>query len=1271
MDVDGTLNLANLPAFPVLPPVPDSQESIFSFAALDGTCPDATVDEAVDVPVPSSQDAALAQQAQHDLNIHAVAASSTVDGPSIGGVEPAQAQADMIVPHADAPVPSASELVDESREQAIMNEHAQQRSAILAALRSGRLQCPMCSSFATQSAPGLVRHICSMHHGTSLDHASTFCLQTLERGFCVSPGCGALRRFGNRHCSRCHSSADIRTVLVGDIIPAPPSMRFDEESRSDTAAVPIPSSAPMEEDGISLGADFLARVRRLPSSSCLIHTPFSLRLQMCEIMAKSVDEALNGSVTANILEESRSKLIYSMPPKGTSNVSELRIRCGLWTEGHFDQLLERIEQQNFNRSQRRKRKGTTPANRAELARKARSTAAEGAYKKALGVFGDGPINLSAADQVRHATSLLPCSSRPETACANIADDEIRSAPFLGAQSTYGTDDAEHPLRGVRFGPLSAPGPSGARPEHIKEALMAKSRPVTNKLLRSLERLEKAASKGTLPETMGWLRRSRLMYLKKKTGVKLRPIRIGEILRRIISKRSVRTHRSRIQLGVKAHRQGAVAIPRGCEALVHFRDLVERAASTGTIDPLVSVDSDLANCFCTLEWDTMREDLQTIVPEVMPWVSWQQQSPGVVVLPCGDELSIDRGAEQGDPLGSLEAASSLGAASLAAHKSMCGENRELADISPQEHWGIDQWFADDGQLFLKSNHADSFLRKIDGELHKRGAFRETGEYKKSVARLLCPAGSQASSDWCTEYIQASCLTPPTDSPVEVLGAPVGPFGDFSTAMEKVHTKIAELHSNIADIDDPATELVLTRKCADVSRAMYLMRCCGDRLLQQDLEKFDDGLLQAVESCLRGEISENPRMQATCGVRQGGVGLRSAKRIALIAAVASLASARPMVFSMCSDMVRTGLAGEGVLESEFDARLDAAMSALSSTVPAETAETIRSFVAQCQEHAELEWRDLGTDAAISAGGGHSGRRPGHNLVNQMWDADSEMISESATSLDAGHPQRGISHIVDEHCMDALTERFQSNSQPQHVARLRDIRHPNQCHDWLWALGARKQAALPAEEFVVAVRLRLGASVIDDVTTCSYCHDHLIDSSGLCALQCAGSCATRGHTAVKDAVMELAVQADPAAEAEPAGLVAHRPGLRPADVLCAGSSRGQLCALDVGVTMPLPADGDTDAAQRYKDLKLRKYRNYADAMRAQGITYTPIIWTSWGRAHDDVIQHLRSLAARAARRRGLVSHKDILREAQFNIALELQARAARMVLACTRPPEDADDE
>ena len=55
---------------------------------------------------------------------------------------------------------------------------------------------------------------------------------------------------------------------------------------------------------------------------------------------------------------------------------------------------------------------------------------------------------------------------------------------------------------------------------------------------------------------------------------------------------------------------------------------------------------------------------------------------------------------------------------------------------------------------------------------------------------------------------------------------------------------------------------------------------------------------------------------------------------------------------------------------------------------------------------------------------------------------------------------------------------------------------------------------------------------------------------------------------------------------------------------------------------------------------------------------------------MQTMRSLAARAARRRGLVAHSDILREARLHVALEIQARAARMVLACTATPDPEED-
>ena len=107
---------------------------------------------------------------------------------------------------------------------------------------------------------------------------------------------------------------------------------------------------------------------------------------------------------------------------------------------------------------------------------------------------------------------------------------------------------------------------------------------------------------------------------------------------------------------------------------------------------------------------------------------------------------------------------------------------------------------------------------------------------------------------------------------------------------------------------------------------------------------------------------------------------------------------------------------------------------------------------------------------------------------------------------------------------------------------------------ALEARTKKAgnSPPDEFVSALRLRLGATLMSDDRMCSYCGEAVLDTHGHHSLVCAGAEATRGHTHVRDQVLNLALQADPAAEAEPLALVASQLGLRPADILTSGRSK-----------------------------------------------------------------------------------------------------------------------
>ena len=542
------------------------------------------------------------------------------------------------------------------------------------------------------------------------------------------------------------------------------------------------------------------------------------------------------------------------------------------------------------------------------------------------------------------------------------------------------------------------------------------------------------------------------------------------------------------------------------------------------------------------------------------------------------------------------------------------------------------------------------------LARRGARRGVGEDRKSVARLL-GRPDQPSRPWCTDYIRHTCIVPPPSDQPSVLQAPVGFNGDYAGAMEKACGKVRALREQVSWTDDAPTEVVLTRRCLDIGRVTYLLRRSGDRIPDDKLREFDSDLRCAIEHSLRGELSEEAWTQTQIGVKQGGLGLRAASRSALIAAVSSMLDARPRVHTMCASMSAAGLAPHGVLEDTFDRRLNSAIQQLQGSAPdSVTAELRQQIATRMLPTSRAEPHD--SDGGSPRGLGSPGRRPGYGLVDGMPQMDDE------------HPEHRRGREPTQHCLhrifDAVTAEDLANAHAAthrhgHVVRLRELQHPSVDHTWLWCLGKSRAEALPEEKYVVAVRARLGASQIHDAKVCSFCGKDALDSECLHALVCAGPEATKGHTRVKNHLMDLALQADPAAESEPQCLASLQPDARPADVLCSLGGPGQLAAMDVGITTPTPAHGDVDACELYKTRKLQKYQRLFPQLTAQGITYKPLIWSSWGRSHADASTVCRHLAAKAARRRGLADHKDILADTSAKIGTALQARLADMITRC----------
>eukprot|EP00973_Karenia_brevis_P030748 4240587-Karenia_brevis.AAC.1 len=101
-------------------------------------------------------------------------------------------------------------------------------------------------------------------------------------------------------------------------------------------------------------------------------------------------------------------------------------------------------------------------------------------------------------------------------------------------------------------------------------------------------------------------------------------------------------------------------------------------------------------FGSIEWPRIRHAVARHFGEAGPWTEWAHGAPSVVQLPDGTEMAVNRGAEQGDPLGSTNASLALGEGMDAARKSFAdatAESRGDALVG-----AVDEWYIDDGQAF---------------------------------------------------------------------------------------------------------------------------------------------------------------------------------------------------------------------------------------------------------------------------------------------------------------------------------------------------------------------------------------------------------------------------------------------------------------------------------------------------------------------------------------------------------------------------------------------
>ena len=192
---------------------------------------------------------------------------------------------------------------------------------------------------------------------------------------------------------------------------------------------------------------------------------------------------------------------------------------------------------------------------------------------------------------------------------------------------------------------------------------------------------------------------------------------------------------------------------------------------------------------------------------------------------------------------------------------------------------------DGKASVRQGvYVDLFLECLDAEAEKVGATRGDGPDVKSHVRLVGhPDALPAFVDqsWVTERVSRTCQVDAPNADCDVLGAVAGSAPAANLKFCERVAKLHELHSPLAEVNDPATELTLGRACADVCRSVHLLRTAGHDVSEDALKEHDEGLNSFVSRALGGDLRS---------VSQGGLGFRRAVGLAIPALTSSTSSLR---------------------------------------------------------------------------------------------------------------------------------------------------------------------------------------------------------------------------------------------------------------------------------------------------------------------------------------------------------------------------------------------
>ena len=407
-----------------------------------------------------------------------------------------------------------------------------------------------------------------------------------------------------------------------------------------------------------------------------------------------------------------------------------------------------------------------------------------------------------------------------------------------------------------FHASSASGPDGLRPGHFMSLTSKGSGAAGERLKETLTDTCNLIISGKVPETICSVFYGASLCALSKKGGGIRPIAVGNTLRRLASK-VVMTSIAPTVRGQLEPSQLGVGTRAGCEAALratrHFMD--------NSTTPKVILKIDLKNAFNCIRRDKMLSVVRELIPEAYH-LFYQTYSIESLLFHGESVIASATGLQQGDPAG--PALFALTIDDLV--KSLTAE--------------LNAWFLDDGTI---GDVVEKVLSDLD--LLKR-AFPELGEEMNDGKCELFILNHNPQQ--LQQTVESFRRRLPTIQIIQsdqqrLLGSALTDEA-VPGLLEEKHEEIARLTSRLQLIE-PHLAMILLKNCFSLPKLMYILRTSAAFKFPEHLRTIDNTVRNSLSAITNVEFDNDAWHQASLPVRHGGLGIRRAEDIAPSAFLAS--------------------------------------------------------------------------------------------------------------------------------------------------------------------------------------------------------------------------------------------------------------------------------------------------------------------------------------------------------------------------------------------------